>query len=311
MRHLDEVKRVSPVDLDREIGYLIAMSSALPEIESVRHAIVVSTKFKPEAHDLAREIASWLDARKIETELDLAGDADLSRLAAGADLIVAVGGDGTILGTARSLAGAQVPTIGINIGKLGFLAEFTAQELRGWLDGGPAPGRIVPRLMLRCSAPGRTLRALNDAVITQGPMARILAIEMSVDGGPATRYNADGVVVSTPVGSTAYSLSLGGPILTPGASAMIVTPIAPHSLTNRPLVLEGASRLTIRVMRESPSLSLIVDGQEMISLAVGVEVAIERAERPFLLATHARRSFFDLLRAKFHWGEAPQYRLNP
>jgi NAD+ kinase len=288
----------------------MAQPRALPSIADVRRAFVVSTKFKPEAHDLAREIAGWLEAAKIETVLDLPGDGDLARLAAGADLVIAVGGDGTILGTARGLAGVQVPTIGINIGKLGFLAEFTAGELRGYVEGGPPPGNVVPRLMLRCRCGegGRVLHALNDAVITQGPMARILAIEMSVDGGPATRYNGDGVVVSTPVGSTAYSLSLGGPILTPGADAIIVTPIAPHTLTNRPLVLEGGSRLRFRVMRESPSLALVIDGQEMLSLGVGAEVEIERAPEPFLLASHAVRSFFELLRSKFHWGEAPVYR---
>lgn len=282
----------------------------LPDSAALRRVVVVSTKFKPEAHDLAREIAGWFSARAVDTALDVKGDADLAALAAGADLLVAVGGDGTILGTARSLAGTPVPTIGINIGKLGFLAEFTAEDLRRWLQGGALPGKIIPRLMLRCrvGTASRDLHALNDAVITQGPMARILAIEMRVDGGRATLYNADGVVVSTPVGSTAYSLSLGGPILTPGADALIVTPIAPHSLTNRPLVLEGRSRLRFRVTRESPSLALVLDGQEMMSLDVGAEIAIERAERPFLLAAHAERSFFELLRAKFHWGEAPVYR---
>src|SRR5204862_6132333 len=117
----------------------------------------------------------------IAATLDLPGDLDLSEAAVGADLVVAVGGDGTILGTARSLAGVPVPTIGINIGKLGFLAEFTAQELREYVDGAPPPGRVVPRVMLRCRCGGvpRVLRALHDAVITQGPMARILAIGVS------------------------------------------------------------------------------------------------------------------------------------
>jgi len=156
--------------------------------------------------------------------------------------------------------------------------------------------------------PERVLYALNDAVIAQGPRGVILPIEMTVDGGRATRYNADGIVVSTPVGSTAYSLSLGGPILMPGADAMIVTPIAPHTLTNRPLVLEGESRLRFLVLREAPNLGLVIDGQELLPLEVEKAVEIERAERPFLLAAHKRRSFFELLRAKFHWGEPPQYR---
>jgi NAD+ kinase len=283
----------------------------LPPAEAIERVIVVSTRFKPEAHELAREIDAFLRARGIETALDLSGALDLRVAAAGADLVVSVGGDGTILGTARRLAGLEVPTIGINIGKLGFLAEFDAEELFAYVQGGPPPGPIVPRIMLRCRcdcAPERVLFALNDAVISQGPMGRILPIDMTVDCRLATRYNADGVVVSTPVGSTAYSLSLGGPILAPGADAMIVTPIAPHTLTNRPLVLEGRSRLQFTVLREAPNLALVIDGQEMIPLAARTAIEIERAEKRFLLASHGRRSFFDLLRGKFHWGEAPQYR---
>ncbi|HVY61771.1 MAG TPA: NAD(+)/NADH kinase [Planctomycetota bacterium] len=283
---------------------------SFPAIEDVRRALVVSSRFKPEAHELARDLAARLERRGIEARLDVQGDRDLDGDAGGATLALAVGGDGTILNFARRLRGAAVPTVGINIGKLGFLAEFTAEEAVAYIEGGPAPFTLLPRLMLECRISGREgcLLALNDAVITQGPMARILAIEMAVDGGPATLYVADGVIVSTPVGSTAYSLSLGGPILTPGADAMLVTPIAPHSLTaNRPLLLEGRSRLAFRVTRESPSLALVLDGQQMIPLAVGTEIQIARAGRPFLLAAHARRSFFDLLRAKFHWGEPPVY----
>ncbi len=286
----------------------------LPAAEAIRRALVVSTKFKPEAHDLAREIASLLEGRGVSVILDLPGDLDLhaAASAAGADILICVGGDGTILGTARRLMGYPVPAIGVNIGKLGFLAEFDAEELRAYLRGGPPPGRVVPRLMLKCrceAAGARPLYALNDAVVAQGPMGVLLPIDLTIDGRLATRYNADGVVVSTPVGSTAYSLSLGGPILTPGADALIVTPIAPHSLTNRPLVLEGSTRLRVVVQRSAPAIGLVIDGQEMVPLRAGSAVEIERAERPFLLAAHAKRSFFDLLRAKFHWGDAPRERV--
>ena len=281
----------------------------VPRLEDARAALVVSSKFKPEAHDLARDLAARIARRGVDARLDLMGDGDLEPLARGCGVALAVGGDGTILNVARRLAGAQVPTIGVNLGKLGFLAEFTAEEALAYIERGEGPFRMVPRLMLACKvAGGPRLLALNDAVITQGPMARILAIEMAVDDGPATEYVADGVIVSTPVGSTAYSLSLGGPILTPGADALLVTPIAPHSLTaNRPLLLEGRSRLRFRVTRESPSLALVLDGQQMLSLTVGTEIEIERASAPFLLAAHAGRTFFDLLRTKFHWGEAPSY----
>src|SRR5262245_56101309 len=140
---------------------MIAPPSALKRV------LVVSSKFKPEAHDLARDLARTLERRGAEAPLDLAGDGDLERAAEGAQLVFAVGGDGTILSAARRLAGAPVPTVGINIGRLGFLAEFTEEEVRAWLDGGPDPFNVLPRLMLRCRVAGRTERffALNDAVI--------------------------------------------------------------------------------------------------------------------------------------------------
>ena len=287
------------------------METALPPPSSIRRVLVLGSPHKPGAHELAREIAAFCAARGMEAVLDLDGAACVVAKAAEAQLAIAVGGDGTLLGVARMLADVAPPTIGINVGKLGFLAEFSADDVREYLAGGPAPGAVVPRLMLRCRTerdPARVLFALNDAVITQGPLTKILAIDMEVNGERATRYNADGVVVSTPVGSTAYALSLGGPILTPGADSMIVTPIAPHSLTNRPLVLEGSTRLTFRATRESPTLALVLDGQEIVPLDVGEAVWIERAPRPFPLAARRGRSFFELLRAKLHWGEEPAYR---
>lgn len=282
----------------------------VPPPADVKRVVVVSSRFKPEAHDLARDVLRRLELCGVKVAIDLSGDVDLAALAEGADLVIAVGGDGTILNVARRLGGLPVPTIGVNIGKLGFLAEFSPDELFRYLDGGESRFRIVPRIMLSCRASGhpQPWLALNDAVITQGPMSRILAIEMHIDDRLAAKYFADGVIVSTPVGSTAYSLSLGGPLLTPGADAILVTPIAPHSLAaNRPLVLEASSRLRFRVTRESPSLALVLDGQEMFSLAVGAVIEISRAERPFLLAAHESRSFFELLRTKFHWGEPPSY----
>jgi NAD+ kinase len=289
-------------------------ATQVPPHAELRRVVVVSSRFKPEAHDLARDVQRRLQERGIEAPIELTGDLDLAALSRGADLVIAVGGDGTILNVARRLAGAPVPTIGVNIGKLGFLAEFSPDELSRYLEHGEAPFQIVPRIMLTCRINGsaQPLLALNDAVITQGPMSRILAIEMHIDDRLAAKYFADGVIVSTPVGSTAYSLSLGGPLLTPGADAMLVTPIAPHSLAaNRPLVLEASSRLRFRVTRESPSLALVLDGQEMLSLEVGAVIEITRSERPFLLAAHENRSFFELLRAKFHWGEPPSYSSGP
>jgi NAD+ kinase len=282
---------------------------ALPPAEALERAVVLSSRYKPEAHPYARDIARMLTDRGIGTHLDLESGPEVREAAANAQLVISVGGDGTILGTARRLAGLVVPTVGINIGKLGFLAEFNLHDVRAYLDGDTDRFRLVPRQMLACCCgDGEPTFALNDAVITQGPMARLLTIRMDVDGQRATRYAADGLVVSTPVGSTAYSLSLGGPLLTPGAEALIVTPIAPHMLTNRSLVLEAQSELRFRVERSVPGLSLVIDGQEMLPLDAATPVVIRRAPQPFLLAAHRDRSFFDVLRWKLYWTRTANYR---
>lgn len=278
----------------------------VPPASALSKVIVASTRFKPAAHPAAHEIAGWFRDRSIACVVDLDAGESLRDEAADADLVVAIGGDGTILGIARALCGLEVPVVGLNIGKLGFLAEFSADDVRHYLDHDRGIFRVVPRLMLEGRVQGGEPHfALNDLVLTQGPMSRILEIEMSVDGRRATRYFADGVVVSTPVGSTAYSLSLGGPLLMPAMNAFVITPIAPHTLTNRPLVIDGAANLSFRILSDAPNLSLIVDGQELRPLRRGDEVAIRRAEKPFLLASHVRRSHFEVLRQKLHWAIRP------
>jgi NAD+ kinase len=149
--------------------------------------------------------------------------------------------------------------------------------------------------------------ALNDLVITQGIPTRLIRIRLSVDGRDATEYFADGLVVSTPVGSTAYSLSLGGPILTPSMRAFTVTPIAPHSLTNRPIVVSGQSVLKAKVLSHANQMAVVLDGQDVRTLDLEDEIEVSAAERPFLLVSHGDRSFFDLLRTKFHWGVPPNH----
>jgi NAD+ kinase len=282
-----------------------AATPAVPSPDALERVLVVSTRFKPAAHPPAREVEQMLNDRGIEARLCLNGDGDLHHLAQGCQLVIAVGGDGTLLGIARRLQGAKVPTIGLNIGKLGFLAEFDANDIRAYLESGEAPFEVIPRVMLRCRLEGHELLALNDIVLAQGPLTRILTIEMAIDGRRATTYHADGVVISTPVGSTGYSLSLGGPILTPAMQALLVTPIAPHALTNRPLVLSGASRLSFRVLRESPSLSLLMDGQELIPLSTGAHFEVDVADARFYLVSHRERTFFDVLRRKLHWSIRP------
>lgn len=274
---------------------------------TLNRVVVTSTRYKPEAHPLAEEIATRLTDSGAEVIRDFAGTARLAAICETADLVVAVGGDGTLLAAARRLVGTAVPTLGVNLGKLGFLAEHSPEDIRAYLAGTPPQGwRFSPKMMLQVSLNGITQYALNDVSIGQGVMNRLLDIELHVDGLHATQYRADGVVISTPIGSTAYSLSLGGPILSPGLRAFVITPIAPHALTNRSIVLEGSSQVSCTIKNSTTEVALVVDGQARLDLLAGDTFTVSAAPTDFWLISSGRRSYFDILRTKLGWGERPK-----
>jgi NAD+ kinase len=287
------------------------------ERAAIKRVVVVSSPYKPAGQDVARAIVTWLERAKIEALPDIDGEEDLEDLAAGADLAISVGGDGTMLSTSRRLGRAQVPTLGVNLGKLGFLAEFRETEIREWIAGRKEMDlRVVPRMRLRCSLLGangeQAVRyALNDAVVNQGLLTRLITLDMAVDDLHAIQYRADGLVVCSPVGSTAYSLSLGGPILTPGMQSFVVTPIAPHALTNRPIVVSGESTLKFRLASPVTEAALVLDGHESLPLEEGSRFEVSRASNDFLLVSSKKRSYYFLLRTKLGWGENPRYRKDP
>lgn len=274
----------------------------------LRRVVIASTAHKPEAHPLANELAEVLRTRGAHVELDLAGTGNLAVLARQADLVVSVGGDGTLLAVGRRLEGLPVPVMGVNLGKLGFLAEFGAEEALAYVHGEYEPEwPVMEKMMISVKLPrskGRYL-ALNDVMLSQGVMTRLVRVRMRVDGAYATEYRADGVVVSTPVGSTAYSLSLGGPILEHHVHALVVTPVAPHSLTNRPIVLPGSVNIGLEILSRSDEIAMVIDGQERVDLQVGDKVQLTAAERGLCLLSTGRRSAFDVLRHKLGWGEGP------
>lgn len=281
--------------------------------DSLKRVLVIASNYKPAAQDVARAVTAWLARAGIEAVPDYDGTLDLSQVVEDVDLAISVGGDGTMLSVARRMGPAQVPTMGLNLGKLGFLAEFTERDVREWIAGREdIELRVSQRMRLRCSVAQNgdevTHYALNDAVVAQGVLTRLISLSMRVNDAHAIRYRADGVIVSTPVGSTAYSLSLGGPILTPGLKAFIVTPIAPHALTNRPIVISGDRRLKLRVDSPVEELALVIDGHEKVPLEAGTEVRIRRAQRDFLVVSPASHSYYDLLRTKLGWGENPRLR---
>jgi len=243
--------------------------------------------------------------------VDLDGSADLAGLEA--DLVVVLGGDGAILSAARRLHGSKAPVLGVNFGKLGFLAALRANELADKARDVIAHGRyVVSRRMTLAvqvhradGTRSRVVRGLNDAVVERWD-ARSLAVEFIVDGETATTYRGDGVIVATPTGSTAHSLSAGGPLVEPSLHALVVSPICAHSVSNRSLVLSPRQQVVLRVLGGSPRPGLAVDGQELFDLAPGDEVRVHRSRLPFLLALPEGRTFFDVLRTRLHWaGETP------
>lgn len=276
----------------------------------LRRVLVASSRHKPEAAPLARELGARLEGLGVEVAFDERGEGPVAAEARAADLVVSVGGDGTLLNVARRVAGTATPIVGVNVGKLGFLASVAPEEFRDYLDGADgAPWRTVSEMLLQATVNGGPARvALNDLIVSQGVMTRLVEFDMDVDGDHAIQYRADGVVFSTPVGSTAYSLSLGGPILGQGLRAFVITPVAPHDLTNRPIVIHGGSHVRLRVRGEVEEMALLVDGQERIDLRRGDAVEVEAAPGDVRLVVSARRSYFDVLRTKLGWGAPPPER---
>ena len=280
------------------------------------HVMVTTTRYKPEAHPLAEESAERLRSLGVRVTLDLAGDLALAEEAntePKIDLVIAIGGDGTILSTARRLVGTSLPTLGVNLGKLGFLAEHSPEELRAYLEGATPDGwQLSPKMMLQVNlhtAEGDTVRyALNEFFVSQGVMTRLVNIDMAVDGFHASQYRADGLVISSPVGSTGYSLSLGGPILSQGLRAFVVTPIAPHALTNRPIIIEGSSEVRFEVHGPAGELALIGDSHERLELREGSAFTVSSAPTDFVLVSSGTRTYFDILRHKLAWSETPRLR---
>ena len=288
-----------------------------------RVGLVAKTGVEAAAGVLA-DLAGWLDARSVrpvfETETALLaglppGRATVSRddLPRECDLIVVLGGDGSLIGMAGRIAeaGVDVPIVGVNFGNLGFLTEITLEELYESLESvidGTAV--IEQRMMLRA----RTMRdgepyaerlALNDVVITKGALSRIIDLAVAIGDQPVMRMRADGLIIASPTGSTAYNLAAGGPILHPEVDALLLTPIAPHMLTNRPIVLPGASEVRIQSAMNGANDEVFVtfDGQSGHALDDGDVILVSRAERPLRLIRASSRTYFDVLRQKLKWSE--------
>jgi NAD+ kinase len=284
---------------------------------------IVAKSHLREATPHLTAIESWLAARGAGAVFETATAAlmppsasrevaDKTTLVGSVDLLVVLGGDGTLLSVAdcAGAAGADVPILGVNFGSLGFLTEATLPELYPSLEaalGGAA--RVEARLMLRAT----TLRggraqpdhlALNDVVITKAARARMTDLSVFVGDEFVTRVKADGLIVATPTGSTAYNLAAGGPIVQPAVDAIVLTPIAPHMLTNRPIVIPASSVVRVQpMMTERDEIYVTFDGQAGYQLEAGDEVQIRCADRRVRLFRPSSRSYFEVLRQKLKWNE--------
>lgn len=280
----------------------------------MRRVLVLGDARKPGVAAAAARIRTYLARRARASFLDLGGRGRISKPRA--DLAMVLGGDGAILAAARRMGEEPVPILGVKFGKLGFLTELREDEIEDaldrWLDGRlPPPHR---RMRVRCEVHpgGRASRrpeqamALNDIVLERyGP--RTVLIHLEVDGRYATTYRGDGLIVSTPVGSTAHSLAAGGPLLEPSMEGFVLTPMCPHSLANRPLVLPPESRIALTLESEVESAICVADGQQVLKVRDGDRVLLRRARRPALLQGTGRRGFFTVLRERLHWGLPPGF----
>lgn len=223
------------------------------------------------------------------------------------DMAVVLGGDGTMLAASSLVADEGVPVLGINLGRLGFLTPFDLDQAEAAIAAALAGDLGTSermRLAVTYTPDGEapvTRTGLNDAVIHQGSMARLIEVEVRLDGELVSYYRADGLIVATPTGSTAYNLAAGGPVIMAGQRAMVLTPICPHSLTNRPLVVPGSSSVTMTLHNESLGVVLTVDGQWAHSFLPSDHIEIAAAERPLVVFDSEKR-YFDILREKLHWG---------
>jgi NAD+ kinase len=283
----------------------------------VKRVGIVAKPHKPETLAVLRELLPWLEARGVESALDdeiagligASGGQPRVELARLADLLIVLGGDGTLLSVARLIGARDVPILGVNLGALGFLTEVTLEELYPALEGVlRGTYQVTRRILLSATVrrEGRIIAeyvALNDAVINKGALARLIDLDTYIDGQYVTTFRADGLILSTPTGSTAYSLAAGGPIVYPTLRALVMTPICPHMLTFRPLVIpDGVKVEVVHTSADAPA-SLTLDGQVGFTLRHQDVVEVRRSDHTITLIKSPSKNYFQILRAKLKWGE--------
>ena len=264
---------------------------------------------------MVKELVGWLKDHKVECFVDAAISRavshpalDKQEMAGAVEMVVVLGGDGTLLTAARALHKKQVPILGVNLGGLGFLTEITLAELYPMLEAIlRGEYKTDERMLLEASVWRKekvadTFQVLNDVVINKGALARIIELETSVDQAYLTTFRADGLVISTPTGSTGYSLSAGGPIVYPSLQSIIITPICPHTMTNRPIIVPKEATINVTLCSADQEVFLTLDGQVGFKMELRDRVEIKKGEGFVKLIKSPSRSYFEVLRQKLMWG---------
>jgi len=284
---------------------------------------IIAKRNSPEAAELVRQLAEWLQQREIQVYIEKEVETirslsisppslncvDREEITGLAEMIVVLGGDGTLLSVARQVVGHDVPILGVNLGGLGFLTEIALEELYNVLekviegDYGAEEREVLQVSVIRKGKEMAEYSVLNDAVINKGALARIIDIETTINGEHLTTFKADGLIISTPTGSTAYNLSAGGPIVYPTLRCIIITPICSHTLTNRPVVIPDEVRIRAVLKTKQQEVILTLDGQQGFPLEFDDEVEVKKSDARILLIRSPYRHFFGLLREKLKWGE--------
>ncbi|MCU1310176.1 MAG: kinase [Candidatus Angelobacter sp.] len=284
----------------------------------MKKIVIVSKPSKKELEKLLPELVEWLRQRGYEVIVDPDScmfvpqcvSVERTEIAAlKPDLVIVLGGDGTLLAAARAVAKANIPILAVNLGSLGFLTEVPVSELYATFEA-VEQKRFTrdSRSLLQCCVQRgddciAEYLALNDMVVTKSDIARMTAVDVFVNAQFVAHYKADGVIISTPTGSTAYSLAAGGPILEPSVEAFVITPVSPHALTNRPLVVRDSAEIEVVVRNTPEEAFLTVDGQVGMPVLEGDRVVCKKSEHQVHLLRLPGRTFFDVLRTKLKWGE--------
>jgi len=284
---------------------------------------IIAKQNKPEAVTITGRLVEWLQPKGVEVYIEegiekslgpnlrapLLNPVKREEIPSHAEMIIVLGGDGTLLSVARLVGSHEVPILGVNLGGLGFLTEITLEELYRVLER-VIQGDFVTdeRVVFNAAVIRREERlaefiVLNDAVINKGALARIIDLETTINGEYLTTFKSDGLIISTPTGSTAYNLSAGGPIVYPSLHCIIITPICPHTLTNRPIMIPDDVEVRAILKSKQQEVILTLDGQQGFVLEFGDVVEVKKAKGKILLIKSPYRHYFEVLREKLKWGE--------